>query len=369
MSCHDAAGAGMKVQALLDIRGLSVEYRRRGRASFRALHEINLAIGRQETVGLVGESGAGKSSIGRAILGLAPVISGAIHFGGREITRVRARERRQLSRELQVVFQDPYSSLNPTRTIGQTLAETLAVHERLSRSELDLRVQATLERVGLSPRAAVGFPGDFSGGQRQRIAIARALMVKPRLVICDEPVSALDLSVQAQVLNLLRELQQDLGLSYLFVSHDLAVVKHVSHRIVVLYRGRIMEEGNAAALYSHPLHPYTQMLMEAAPVPDPQRQLERREARLAKRVAAREGAVFDGGCAFASRCSHASDVCRSEEPTLREAWDGGRVACHHWEEITSVRHRRSADREAEASTAGLAGSEGSRRSASASRPS
>jgi ABC-type glutathione transport system ATPase component len=241
--------------SLLEVRDLSVEYSRRGQPSFRALHEIDLTIGAQETVGLVGESGAGKSTLGRAILGIAPATSGAIRFAGREITHAPSHERRQLSRELQVVFQDPYSSLNPTRTIGQTLSETVGVHVRGSRGELEARVATMLQRVGLPSEAASRFPGDFSGGQRQRIAIARALIVGPRLVICDEPVSALDLSVQAQVLNLLRELQDDLQLSYLFVSHDLAVVKHVAHRIVVLYRGRVMEEGDAAALYDAPSIP------------------------------------------------------------------------------------------------------------------
>jgi len=337
----DDRGGGL----LLHIRDLTVEYGQRGRPAFRALTGINLDIGTQETVGLVGESGAGKSTLGRAVLGITPVNSGTIHFAGRDITDARARERRQLSRELQVVFQDPYSSLNPTRTIGQTLSETLAVHEPLSRRELEARVHKMLARVGLPPDAAARFPGDFSGGQRQRIAIARALMVEPQLVICDEPVSALDLSVQAQVLNLLRELQQDLHVSYLFVSHDLAVVKYVSHRIVVLYRGRIVEEGDAAAIYGHPLHPYTQTLLNAAPVPDPVRQKKRREARLAQPGDPANSTPSHAGCVFTERCPHASNICRTEEPHLQESRGRTRVACHHWREIAATHNGRAADHE------------------------
>lgn len=320
-------------EPLLEVRDLTVEYSRRGRPSFCALHEINLTIGTKETIGLVGESGAGKSTLGRAILGIAPARSGTIRFAGRDITHARSRERRQLSRELQVVFQDPYSSLNPTRTIGQTLSETVGVHVRGLRADLKARVETMLQRVGLPADAASRFPRDFSGGQRQRIAIARALIVGPRLVICDEPVSALDLSVQAQVLNLLRELQGDLELSYLFVSHDLAVVKHVAHRIVVLYRGRVMEEGDSAALYGAPLHPYTQALLNAAPVPDPQEQTQRRKARLAPRVETSKNASSERGCAFAARCPHASELCQATEPDLLPARNGTRVACHHWQAI------------------------------------
>src|SRR6185369_11786443 len=241
---------------------------------------VSLSVAARETVGLVGESGSGKSTIGRAILGLTPVNDGTVAFDGADITHADYRARQRLAADLQVVFQDPYSSLNPTRTIGQTLAETLRVQgKRHTKAEVTERVRWMLERVGLPADAAGRYPAHFSGGQRQRIAIARALMVQPRLVICDEPVSALDLSVQAQVLNLLRELQNEFQLGYLFIAHDLAVVRHLSHRIIVLYRGRIMEEGSAATVYANPLHPYTQTLLEAAPVPDPERQRQRRTAR------------------------------------------------------------------------------------------
>jgi ABC-type glutathione transport system ATPase component len=265
---------------LLEVRGLTVDFNvGRQLPPLRAVDDVTIEIGPRETVGLVGESGSGKTTIGRAILGLAPIKAGTVTFDGADITRATYRTRRRLSASLQVVFQDPYSSLNPTRTIGQTLSETLRVHEDISNDAVEQRISTTLERVGLPADAAKRYPSRFSGGQRQRIAIARALMVQPRLVICDEPVSALDLSVQAQVLNLLGELQDDFELSYLFISHDLAVVKHVSHRIVVLYRGQIVEEGPADRVYEHPEHPYTQRLLAAAPLPDPELQRERRLVR------------------------------------------------------------------------------------------
>jgi ABC-type oligopeptide transport system ATPase subunit len=264
---------------LLEVRDLIVTYTSRGRAPVTAVDGVSLTIGENETVGLVGESGSGKSTIGRAILGLTPVAGGSITFGGRDITHWSLKRRRTLASELQVVFQDPYSSLNPTRTVGQTLAESL-VHsrEKVSAQQIADRVSTTLQQVGLDAGARLQYPSHFSGGQRQRIAIARALMGRPRLVICDEPTSALDLSVQAQVLNLLNELQSSLKLSYLFVSHDLAVVRHLSKRIIVLRNGAVVEQGDADRIYQRAEHPYTQALLSAAPLPDPRRQRARREA-------------------------------------------------------------------------------------------
>jgi oligopeptide/dipeptide ABC transporter ATP-binding protein len=293
---------------------------------------VDLTIAPRETLGLVGESGSGKTTIGRAILGLCHVDGGSIHFGGTEITHADHALRRRLSAELQVVFQDPYSSLNPTRTVGQTLRETLRVHHKLERAQLDERVRLILERVGLPESAASRYPAHFSGGQRQRIAIARALIVQPRLVICDEPVSALDLSVQAQVLNLLRELQDELELSYLFIAHDLDVVRHLSHRIVVLYGGRVMEQGDAATVYRDPRHPYTQALLAAAPVPDPELQRQRRAARLGGRVTALQP-VGPDACPFAPRCPHALEICRTAQPALEVTPERTLVACHRWREL------------------------------------
>jgi oligopeptide/dipeptide ABC transporter ATP-binding protein len=262
---------------------------------------------------------------------LTPIEQGAVSFAGADITYAGHRERRKLSSQLQVVFQDPYSSLNPTRTIGQTLGETLRVHSDMSRGQVVERVHGMLARVGLPAEAAGRFPGQFSGGQRQRIAIARALMVEPRLVICDEPVSALDLSVQAQVLNLLRELQQDMELSYLFVAHDLSVVRHLSHRIIVLYRGRVMEQGPAETVYRTPAHPYTRALLAAAPVPDPELQRRNRIARRARAVPA--GSVGPDACPFAPRCPHAQEICRTRRPVLEATPERALVACHRWREL------------------------------------
>jgi ABC-type glutathione transport system ATPase component len=264
---------------LLDVRELRVEYRRRGAGRravpVRAVDAVSLRLSRGETLGLVGESGSGKSTIGNAILGLVPPTAGQILFRGNDITHAPPSARGELGQHLQVVFQDPYGSLNPSRTIGQTLAEPL----RLGRREAALRVAEILTRVGLSPEAANRYPGLFSGGQRQRIAIARALVLEPELVICDEPTSALDLSVQAQILNLLLDLQRQLGLSYLFISHDIDVVRHVSHRVAVLLDGRIVEHGPVEQVTDAATHPYTRALLAAAPVPDPEQQAARRRLR------------------------------------------------------------------------------------------
>jgi oligopeptide/dipeptide ABC transporter ATP-binding protein len=318
---------------LLDVADLTVEFARgRRRPPLRAVDGVSFALAPRETIGVVGESGSGKTTIGRAILGLAPIREGMVSFAGEEITHASYRRRRALSADLQVVFQDPYSSLNPTRTIEQTLAETLRVHGRPSRAQVRDRVGVMLERVGLPPEAAKRYPAHFSGGQRQRVAIARALMAQPRLVICDEPTSALDLSVQAQVLNLLRELQDEFELSYLFISHDLAVVRHLSHRIIVLYHGRIMEHGDAASLYANPGHPYTQALLEAAPVPDPEEQRRRRTTRL-RRGAAGAAIVPYDSCPFAPRCPHVIDICRTAQPPLETTPEGTLIACHRWREL------------------------------------
>lgn len=311
---------------LLDIEDLTVEFRQSRRTPpLRAVDHVSLSIAPGETVGLVGESGSGKSTIGRAVLGLNHVNSGRIHFEGRDITHASARTRRELSARLQVVFQDPYSSLNPARTIGSTLAEPLLVHGGTDERSTEERVAAMLERVGMPTDTADRYPGQFSGGQRQRIAIARALMPEPRLVICDEPVSALDLSIQAQVMNLLADLQRDLGLSYLFIAHDLPVVRHLSHRIVVLYRGQVMESGPAETLYAHPVHPYTRALLAAVPQPDPRAQRARATHRTA---AATPSPPSLTGCAFAHRCAHAIDLCRTERPPLLPLPGGRAAACH-----------------------------------------
>jgi len=261
---------------LLVVEDLSVEFAQRGGKVFHALKGASFTIGRGETVGLVGESGSGKTTIGRVILGQTPATAGRTMFDGEDITRATRQRRRALGREIQVVFQDPVGSLNPARTIGDTLAEPLIATGVRDRDEIRTRVADILHRVGMPADTAARYPTQFSGGQRQRIAIARAVINRPRLVVCDEPVSALDLSVQAQVLNLMNELQRSLQLSLLFISHDLTVVRHVSHRTVVLYRGEIVEQGDAAQVHDNPQHPYTRALLAASPVPHPALQRERR---------------------------------------------------------------------------------------------
>jgi len=266
----------MSQQALLQVKDLRVNFPQGRGKVFQALKGISLDIQPGETVGLVGESGSGKTTVGRVILGLTEATSGDVWFDGENITHASRERRRTLGRDIQVVFQDPYGSLNPARTIGDTLAEPLMNDKSLSRNDIAERVAEVLQQVGMPADTASRYPGMFSGGQRQRIAIARAVIAKPRLIVCDEPVSALDLSVQAQVLNLLKSLQQSMGLAMLFISHDLTVVRHVSHRTVVLYRGDIVEQGDAGQVHERPEHPYTRALLAAAPVPDPLIQRERR---------------------------------------------------------------------------------------------
>jgi ABC-type glutathione transport system ATPase component len=271
--------------SLLTIRDLEVTYPGRGwrKPSFRAIHDVSLEVREGETVGLVGESGSGKSTLGRAVLGLAPATSGSITFDGRDITRASGRRRRDLAADIQVVFQDPYSSLSPSLTIGETLAEPLRVRH-VGRREADARIAEALALVQLPTNAVDRLPREFSGGQRQRIAIARALVMEPRLIICDEPVSALDLTTQARVLDLFLEVQRRTGVAYLFISHDLSVVRVMSHRVAVMRAGRILESGEAAEVTANPRDPYTRLLLLAAPVADPARQQERRAAYDASRT-------------------------------------------------------------------------------------
>lgn len=267
---------------LLTVDDLVVAYPGKGfrKPAFRVLHGVSLHIRPGETLGLVGESGSGKTTIGRAVLGLAPVTAGSITFAGRDISHASRSDRRKLSQHLQVVFQDPYTSLNPAMTIGDILSEPLGI-QGIKGAEARTRVKTLLDRVKLPTDAMHRLPREFSGGQRQRVAIARALALEPRLIVCDEPVSALDLATQARVLDLFLEIQENTGVSYLFISHDLDVVRHVSHRVAVLYKGAIVERGDAEQVTQAPTHPYTKRLLFASPVPDPDRQAERRTQRLA----------------------------------------------------------------------------------------
>jgi peptide/nickel transport system ATP-binding protein len=266
----------------LKVDNVVVEYPGKGLFAkpFRALHGVSIELARGETLGLVGESGSGKTTLGRAILGLAPVTEGTISFQGKEIAHASRKERQGLSRDIQVVFQDPYTSLNPSMEIGQILAEPLEI-QGMRGDEAKRRIKELLDQVNLPKDALSRLPREFSGGQRQRVAIARALALSPKLIVCDEPVSALDLTTPARILDLFLQIQIDTGVSYLFVSHDLDVVRHISHRVAVMYKGEIVEQGEAIKVSTNPDHPYTQRLLMASPVPDPDRQAKRREERKA----------------------------------------------------------------------------------------
>jgi oligopeptide/dipeptide ABC transporter ATP-binding protein len=326
---HDTA-PDMAGQPMLEVMDLVVRYgngRKAGSAP-AAVDGVSFSIQPGETVGLVGESGSGKSTIGKAILGLQKVTAGSIAFQGADITHPDAARRRALGSELRAVFQDPNSSLNPRKTIGASLAEPLRVRG-VSAGEAQTRAEDMLERVGLPLEAVDRYPGQFSGGQRQRISVARALICEPQLVVCDEAVSALDLSTQAQVLNLLADLRDERCLSYLFIAHDISVVQFLAQRVVVLYRGQVMEAGPVAAVTESPKHPFTQALVAASPVPRPAEQAERRAVResLGVRTAAAV-ATTSGGCPFRQRCPLATELCAAERPALRRVGDAD-VACHY----------------------------------------
>ncbi len=279
-----------------------------------------------ECLGVVGESGSGKSTVARAVIGLAPISAGSVQFDGQEIAGLTAAQRRPFGKDIQMVFQDPLAALDPRMTVGDIIAEPLVTHHPdLPRPEVRKRVQDMMERVGLLPNLINRYPHEFSGGQCQRIGIARALVVRPRLLICDEPVSALDVSVQAQVVNLLMELQRDLGLSMIFIAHDLSVVKHISDRITVMYLGRMMEEAESGTLIRHPSHPYTRALISAVPVPDPR--LEKARPRMVIQGELPSPLAPPSGCVFRTRCPIAREACARDIPAKVDRGGGHMVAC------------------------------------------
>lgn len=330
-------------QPLLDVKHLKVHYTVRGegwlireRHTLRAVDDVSFQINEGETLGLVGESGCGKSTTGRTILYLERPTEGDVYFQGRDLGQMSPAELRALRRKIQIVFQDPIASLNPRMTIGQIIAEPLSVHHLHEGASRKDRIAELLTMVELNPDFIQRYPHEFSGGQRQRIGIARAIAVEPSFIVLDEPVSALDVSIQAQILRLLNDLQQRLNLSYLFIAHDLAVVGQMSDRVAVMYLGKIVEMAERDALYQRPHHPYTQALFSAVPIPDPSYARKSRRVVLGGEVPSAINPP--SGCRFHPRCPLAQDVCRREEPALRSVQSRHEVACHFAEEAAGRFH-------------------------------
>jgi oligopeptide/dipeptide ABC transporter ATP-binding protein len=340
VSTAELAGSGSTVRdsALLRLTDVAKHFPAkrnslgRGRGAVRAVDGIDLWVAPGETLGLVGESGCGKSTAARTMIRAYDPTRGRIEFDGRDITAVRGMQLRRLRREMQLVFQDPYSSLNPRQTVGAALSAPFEIQHIETPKGIRAAVHDLLERVGLSPEHYNRYPHEFSGGQRQRIGIARALSMSPKLIVCDEPVSALDVSVQAQIINLLEDVQREHGIAYIFVAHDLAVVRHISSRIAVMYLGKVMECAPTDELHDRPLHPYTYALLSASPVPDPDSQRQRERIILHGDLPSPSDPP--SGCVFRTRCPLATDRCAIEVPDYREVEPGRFVACHYPGEVS-----------------------------------
>lgn len=318
-------GARMDKHPLLTIRGLSKHFYTNG-AVLKAVENLSFEIYAGETLGLVGESGCGKSTTGRCILRLEEPTSGNVFFEHADITALPYKELKLLRRKMQIIFQDPYASLNPRMTAGDIIAEPLDIHKLAKGKERLEKVEQLLHLVGLNPSLMGRFPHEFSGGQRQRIGIARALAVNPNFIVCDEPISALDVSVQAQIINLLKKLQREMGLTYLFIAHDLSMVKYLSNRVAVMYLGHIVELASSEDLYANPLHPYTKALLSAIPIPDPK--LERNRSKIVLTGEIPSPIHPPKGCVFCTRCPKAQPICFQERPALKESAPARFTACH-----------------------------------------
>jgi oligopeptide transport system ATP-binding protein len=324
------------VSALIRVEEVRVHFQipaggvlRRRWLALKAVDGVSFALARGETLGVVGESGCGKSTLGRAVMQLIPPTAGRVLWLGEDLTRLGPSAMRARRREMQIVFQDPLASLDPRMPVGESIAEPLRTFEPgLARGEVRERVQEMMRQVGLLPQMINRYPHEFSGGQCQRIGIARAMILRPRLVVCDEPVSALDVSIQAQIINLLMRLQAELGTALIFISHNLAVVRHISRRILVLYLGRMVELADRDSLYAEPRHPYTQALISAVPIPDPR--LEARKQRIVLSGDLPSPLSPPSGCVFRTRCPKATAICAQEVPPVEQAGTGHEVACHHW---------------------------------------
>ena len=314
-------------EVLLECRDLCKSFEVKGKGTLTAVNHVNLTIHRGETVGLVGESGCGKTTLGRTIMKLYEPNDGQVLYQGKDIAAMNRKEALNYRKDVQMIFQDPYASLDPLNVVSQSIAEGLEIHHMGNKAERHARVLELLEMVGLNKEHANRFPHEFSGGQRQRIGIARALAVEPKLIVCDEPISALDVSIQAQVVNLLMRLQKEMGLSYLFITHDLSMVKAISNRIAVMYLGSLVELAPAETLYEDHRHPYTQALLSAIPIPDPDIEAERRRILLKGDIPSPVN--LGAGCPFAGRCPYATEQCRQAAPKLQQVAPEHFVACHY----------------------------------------
>ena len=345
---------GTLPKKLVEVRGLKMYFPitaglfRRKVGDVKAVDDISFDIYEGETLGLVGESGCGKSTCGRAILRLYDPTAGEIRIDGAEIAQADPATLRKMRPAMQMVFQDPQASLNPRMTVAAIIGEPLDEHTKLTKAEKDARVYELMDAVGLNRVFANRYPHAFSGGQRQRIGIARALALNPRFIVCDEPIAALDVSIQAQVVNLLEELQDRLGLTYLFISHDLSMVRHIADRVAVMYLGRIAELGPRDALFDAPLHPYTEALLSAVPEADPDAETER--PRIILKGDVPSPSKPPKGCNFCTRCPKVMDICKSVKPTLREIMPGRHVACHLYDQTTTTTAGKMAAPEAQTST-------------------